>query len=146
MMLESSRHSPKGDASMGKSRTDKYGNTREQSLIQENRTLKRMISSLRKQLARLDVDRINIAKEVIQECYKEGKEEEGKEILENLKKIWTCHKCQEGHMEIFIFNRGPDTIYYRICSNAPNCLHRTKAKIYTANVKGIMRKDKNEKI
>lgn len=129
---------------MGKARTDRYGYTREQALIQENRTLKRQVSSLRKQIARIDLDRYDAVKEMIQENYKEGKEEEGREILENLKKSWGCRECEDGYLEIFVFNRGKDTIYYRICSNAPACMNRTKAKIYTPTVKGIMRKEKDE--
>ena len=143
-MFESSRYSSVGGFHMGKARTDRNGYTREQALVQENRLLKRQVSALRKQLARLDLDRYDVIKDMIQECYKEGKTEEGKEILESLKKTWACDKCADGYMEIFVFNRGPDTIYYRICSNTPNCSNRTKAKTYTPAVKGIMRKDKNE--
>lgn len=129
---------------MGKARTDRHGYTREQRLIQENRLLKRQVSSLRKQLARIDLDRYDTVREMIEEHYKEDKEEAGKEILENLKKSWACHKCADGYLEIFIFNKGSSTIYYRICSNAPACMHRTKAKTYTPSVKGIIRKEKDE--
>lgn len=131
---------------MGKARTDRNGYTREQRLIQENRMLKRQVSSLRKQIARIDLDRYDSVKEMIQEHYKEGKEEQGKEILENLKKSWACRECEDGYLEIFVFNRGSDTIYYRICSNAPGCINRTKAQTYTPTVKGIMRKDKNGQV
>ena len=129
---------------MGKARTDRYGNTKEQSLLRENQALKRQISSLRKQLARIDLDRYDTVKEMIQEHYQEDRAEEGKEILENLKRSWLCHKCEGGYLEIFVLNRGTDTIYYRICSNAPVCMHRTKPQIYTPGVKGIMRKTKDE--
>lgn len=129
---------------MGKARTDRRGYTREQALIQENRMLKKQVASLRKQLARLDIDRLSIAREVIEEHYREEKTDEKREILDNLKRIWACRKCEDGHLEIFIFNRGLNTFYYRICSNSPICLNRTKSKQYTPNVKGIIRKDKNE--
>lgn len=129
---------------MGKARTDRNGYTREQRLIQENRMLKRQISSLRKQIARIDLDRYDSVKEMIQEHYKEGREEEGKEILENLRKSWTCHKCDEGYLEIFTYNVGEHTFYYRICSNAPHCRNRTKPQKYAPTVKGIMRKYKDE--
>ena len=71
---------------MGKARTDRRGYTREQALIQENRMLKKQVASLRKQLARLDIDRLNIAREVIEEHYSEEKPDEKREILDNLKK------------------------------------------------------------
>jgi hypothetical protein len=130
---------------MSRARVDKHGRTKEQALIQQNRILKRQVQSLRKQLARLDTDRIDIAREVIQEHYQNERAEEGREILENLKHIWKCNSCDEGFMEIFVFNRGADTIYYRICSQSPYCMNRTKSQIYDPkSVKGIMRKDKNE--
>lgn len=124
---------------MGKARRDKYGNTLEQSLIKENQALKRQIQSLRKTIARLDLDRYPIIKELIQENYKEDRAEEGKEILENLKKSWACKEC-DGYLEICIWNRGKDTIYYRVCSNSPRCGNRTKTQIYSKSVKGIMRR------
>jgi hypothetical protein len=129
---------------MGKARTDKYGQTREQALIKENRVLKRQVQSLRKTLARIDLDRYDTVKEMIEQHYTDGREKQGKEILENLKKSWRCYKCDDGYLEIFVFNRGQDTIYYRICSNAPACMNRTKPQTYTPSVKGIMRKDQDE--
>lgn len=131
---------------MGKARTDRHGYTREQRLIQENRVLKRQISSLRKQIARIDLDRYDSVKEMIQEHYTEDKEEQGREILENLKKSWACRECADGYLEIFVFNKGKSTIYYRICSNAPACMNRTKSQEYTPTVKGIMRKGKDEQV
>lgn len=129
---------------MGKARINKYGNTKEQELIHENQQLKRTISSLRKRLARIDLDRYDTIKEMIQEHYKEEKADQGKEILENLKKTWACKKCEEGYLEIFLYNRGDSTYYYRICSNAPDCLNRTKSQPYIeTNVKGIIRNNGN---
>ena len=129
---------------MSKNRTDRYGNTKEQRLKNENDKLKRQISSLRKQIARLDLDRYDTIKDLINEHYKEDRAEQGKEILENLKKSWTCRECETGYLEIFVYNRGGETWYYRICSNAPNCLNRTKPKLYTLQVKGIIRKGSEE--
>lgn len=126
---------------MGKARTDKHGYTREQRLFHENQKLKRQVSSLRKQLARIDLDRYDTIKDMIEEHYQEDRAEEGKIILEILKKQWACNDCQEGTMEIYVYNRAGGTFYYRICSNAPDCTNRTLAKPYIASdVKGIMRK------
>lgn len=127
---------------MSKPRTDRYGNTKEQGLKRENDKLKRQISSLRKQIARLDLDRYETIKDLIQEHYKEDNAEKGQEILENLKKTWTCHECDTGYLEIFVYNRGSETWYYRICSNAPFCVNRTKSQLYTLQVNGIIYKDK----
>jgi hypothetical protein len=124
---------------MGKARTDKHGYTREQRLHEENQQLKRQISSLRKQIARLDLDRFDVVKELIEEHYQEDKALEGKAILDKLKKSWACRECADGHLEIFVHNRGGEPWYYRVCSNAPECGNRTKSQPYTPQVKGILR-------
>jgi hypothetical protein len=127
---------------MGKARTDRHGRTREQRLQQENQALKKQVSALRKTIARLDLDRYSTVKDLIDEHYQQDKAEEGRQILENLKKNWGCHSCADGFLEIFIFERAGETHYYRICSNAPFCLNRTKSQVYTPQVSGIIRKDK----
>jgi len=144
-MDESLPYTYYGDTRMGKARTDKNGNTREQRLFYENQKLKRTISSLRKQLARIDLDRYDSVKEIIEQYYQEDRAEEGKAVLETLKKQWSCKECEDGTMEIYVFNRAGGTFYYRICSSAPICTNRTLAKPYLAsNVKGIMRKINEE--
>lgn len=125
---------------MGKARTDRTGHTREQKLIYENQQLKKQISKLRKQFARVDLDRYEMVKEMIQEHYQDDRAEQGEQILESLKKTWTCKTCGDGHLEIFIYNRAGETHYYRVCSNAPDCSNRTKSQPYMASVKGIIRK------
>ena len=127
---------------MGKARIDKHGRTREQKLLQENQALKRQISSLRKVISRFDLDRYETIKDLISEHCQEDKAEEGKQILENLKKIWACKNCLDGYLEIFIYTRGGETHYYRICSNSPGCMNRTKSQPYTPQIPGIIRKDK----
>lgn len=124
---------------MGRARTDKHGYTKEQRLHEENQKLKRQISSLRKQIARLDLDRFDVIKDIIEEHYQEDRADEGKAILDNLKKSWECHVCDNGFLQIFVYNRGGETWYYRICSNAPTCLNRTKSQPYSQKVKGILR-------
>jgi hypothetical protein len=128
---------------MGKARTDKYGNTKEQRLVRENEKLKRQIGGLRKQIARLDLDRYDIVREMLEEHRQEDRAEQGKHVLESLKKTWACHKCEDGVMEIFIYTRTQEMYYYRICDNAPACMNRTKAQPYSQTVKGIIRKDRH---
>lgn len=122
---------------MGKSRRGSKEFSREQKLIHENKRLKREVSQLRKQLARIDLDRYDTVKGIIEQHYAQEREEEGKEILENLKKEWACRQCEDGHLEIFLYTKVDTTWYYRICSNAPRCKNRTKAQRYTPDVKGI---------
>lgn len=121
---------------MGKSRRGNREFSKEQKLLHENKKLKRELSQLRKQIARLDLDRYDTVKEIIQQHYAQEREEEGKEILDNLKKEWACHQC-DGHLEIFLYTKINTTWYYRVCSNAPSCKNRTKSQRYTPDVKGI---------
>lgn len=121
---------------MGRARTDRHGFTREQKLLQENQKLKRQISALRKQLARVDLDRYDVVKDIIEQHYQEEKAEKGKEILENLKQIWKCKECEEGYLEIKVYSKMGEPWYYRACNL---CSHRTKTKKYDSKtVKGIV--------
>ena len=112
--------------------------TREQKLINENRTLKRQVASLRKELARVDLDRYSNLKETIEKHYQEDRAQEGKDILERLKQEWRCHKSNcSGYLEITLFNKINEVYYYRRCTE---CLNRTKSQKYTPEVKGIVKK------
>ena len=124
---------------MGKSKRSDREFSREKKLIHENRILKRQIASLRKQLARLDLDRYSNLKETIEQHYQEDREQEGKGILERLKQEWRCKQpgC-EGYLEIFLFNKINCTYYYRKCNCCPN---RTPSQKYDPDqVKGILKK------
>ena len=122
---------------MGKS---KYGDkefTKEQRLTQENQKLKREIGRLRKILARVDLDRYDQVREIIEEHYAEERAEEGQQILSNLKQKWKCFECEEGFLEITLFNKINDTWYFRRCNC---CGHRTKSQKYDSNrVSGILK-------
>jgi hypothetical protein len=124
---------------VGKSRRGNREFTREQKLVHENKRLKKELAQLRKQLARIDLDRYDTVREMIQEHYQEEKAQQGLEILENLKKTWACKECADGHLEIFLYNKVGTTWYYRICSNAPKCKNRTLAQKYSPEVKGIIK-------
>jgi hypothetical protein len=124
---------------VGKSRRGDKEFTREQKLVHENKRLKKELAQLRKQLARIDLDRYDTVREMIEEHYQEDKAQQGQEILENLKKTWACKECSDGHLEIFLYNKVGTTWYYRICSNAPKCKNRTLAQKYSPEVKGIIK-------
>lgn len=131
---------------MGKSKRGDREFSKEQKLIHENRILKRHVASLRKELARVDLDRYEKLKETIEEHYQEDRAQEGLDILEKVKSEWKCHEngC-DGFLEIFTYNKVGDTWYYRICSAAPACKNRTKAQKYTLDVRGIKRKSNENK-
>lgn len=126
---------------MGKSRKDRYGNTREQKLINENSRLKRLISQLRKQLARVDLDRSADVREIVNKYYEledaELHAQKEREGLEQLEREWQCNSCNNGHLEIVLINKIDELNYYRKCIN---CTHRTKLQKYSKNVKGILKK------
>jgi len=120
---------------MGKARTDRNGNTREQRLSYENQQLKKQVSKLRKQLARIDLDRYEMVKDMIQEHYQDDRAAQGQEILDDLKKHWKCKVCNEGYLEIILYSKTGSTWYFRRCNS---CDHRTKSQEYSENVKGIV--------
>jgi len=129
---------------VGKTRTDRRGNTREQQLSYENQRLKKTVASLRKQLARLDLDRYTQVREMIEEHYQEDQVQEGQDILDKIKQEWACkiEGCG-GILEIFTYNKIDHTWYYRVCNRAPSCKNRTKSQQYDPKaVKGILKDSK----
>lgn len=104
----------------------------------ENDKLKRQVSSLRKQLARIDLDRFVHVRNMLEEHLEENESNDDRSLLESLKKEWACRECDTGHLEITIFNKVQEMYYYRKCNN---CDHRTKSQKYDkSKVKGILRK------
>lgn len=124
---------------MGKSRNTR-GNkeySREQRLIHENRELKRALAKLRKQLERIDLDRYQEIKEIVDRSYAAENEAASAQVLADLRKIWSCHECGKGVMEICLYSRLNETWYYRHCNC---CSHRTKSQKYDPeSVNGIIR-------
>jgi hypothetical protein len=108
-----------------------------QKIKKENDKLKRQIASLRKELARVDLDRYTNLKQTIEQHYQEDSRQEGLDILEKVKKEWACKEpgCS-GYLEIFLFNKINATHYYRKCNC---CSNRTKSQKYTPEVKGIVK-------
>lgn len=131
---------------MGKARYSGKELTALQELKYENQRLKRENDQLRKALARIDLDKYSQVKKTVEKHCQQDKAQEGKELLERIKGEWKCHESGcDGFLEIFTYNKVGNTWYYRICSAAPFCKNRTKAQKYSTTVKGIMRKDKENK-
>lgn len=127
---------------MGKTRRGSKEVSREQRLVHENKQLKRENGQLRKELARLDLDRYDTVRELIEEHNVQNPEQSGDEWLESLKKTWACKECEDGYLQIFLFNKVGTLHYYRICSNSPVCKNRTKSQKYdSSQVKGIIKKE-----
>lgn len=127
---------------MGKNRRGDKERSREQELKFENHKLRRQVSSLRKQLARLDLDRYSQVRDIVEEHYaNEEVEQNTQHMLESLKNTWKCRECHSGHLEINIYTKMGDPWYFRQCNN---CSHRTKSQIYTPSVKGIVKPPKEK--
>ena len=106
-----------------------------QRLKYENKKLKKQISQLRKQLAKIDVDRYQNLKELVEAQQKEDKELEEKIKREKLKEKWKCYECKEGYLRLMIFHRPDGDFYYRRCTR---CGHKTKLQRYNKDVDGIL--------
>lgn len=133
---------------MGKTRRGDKERSREQELKHENQRLRREISSLRKQLARIDLDRYSHIKDMVEEHLAQEEKMSTQEMLKSMKEEWKCRECNSGYLEIFLYNKIGETWYFRRC-NSPDCEHRTKSQPYTPSVKGIMKEpvipDKNNR-
>lgn len=115
--------------------------SRMQEALHENKKLKREIASLRKQLARIDLDRHGYVKDILEEHYGEEQSEKTTEkMLQSLKDQWKCHKCPEGHLEIMLYDKLEETWYFRKCNKCPN---RTVSQKYSPDtVQGIIKQSK----
>lgn len=122
---------------MGKSKDRRSGDrSREQELLHENKKLKREISSLKKQLGRLDLDRYATARTIIEDHYQEKHVDQGQKILRDLRETWKCFECPLGYLEIILFSKRNETFYVRKCDC---CENRTKSQKYSPQVQGIVK-------
>ncbi len=105
-----------------------------QKIKHENEKLKRTVSSLRKQIARIDISRMENLQEIV---HKYTQDVEASEILaKDTKKEqrWKCHDCEDGIMRLKVFERQNGIVYYRKCDK---CDNRTKLQKWNKNVEGI---------
>jgi predicted RNase H-like nuclease (RuvC/YqgF family) len=126
---------------VGKTKRSDKEFTKEQRLSKENRELKRELSHLRKQIARLDGDRFETLRQMVADQEESMRfqniSEDANPTVESLKREWKCRECEEGFLEIVLYSKMGQTHYYRTCSE---CDHRTKGKRYGESVKGIIKK------
>lgn len=99
----------------------------------ENKQLKKEISQLRKQLQRIDVDRWQNVKDLLDsQDRKEQEQALKKQEAEDLKQ-WECFDCRTGTLRITMIERRDGAWYFRKCDR---CEKRTSLKKYTPDVKG----------
>jgi hypothetical protein len=126
---------------LGKLRRSDKEFTKEQRLSKENKQLKRELTALRKQVARMDLDQYSTVRDVIDDHDMENKAELTEDFLESLKQQWKCHECPSGFLEIVIFSKLGNPWYFRSCNS---CSKRTKSQRYdSTQVKGIVKNGKN---
>ena len=105
-----------------------------QKLQRENEKLKRTIQSLRKQMARIDIDQYQNLKEIIESQDSYNTEESKKDELKKLKEKWQCHDCARDYLKLIIIPRLDGMFYVRRCGN---CGKKTKIKKWNDTVEGI---------
>lgn len=105
-----------------------------QRLKRENDRLKKQVSSLRKQIARIDISRM----ENLQEILHKHDELEAEEVFLNERKEqekrWRCYECQDGVLRLKVLERQDGIVYFRKCDK---CSNRTKLKRWNKDVEGI---------
>jgi Zn finger protein HypA/HybF involved in hydrogenase expression len=115
----------------------KYNNKEQDELQKykrENDKLKRQVSSLRKQLAKIDIGRYENLQDMMQKFdAQEVKENQENDIREQEKK-WKCHNCSDGVLRLKVFERQDGIMYFRKCDN---CDNRTELKKWNKNVEGV---------
>lgn len=104
----------------------KYSNSEQdrlQKLQQENTKLKQQISQLRKQISRLDLDRFQNLKEVLDAQDRRDAEDAAKKRNEVDDKQWTCWTCRVGVLRLHVLEKPGGALYNRVCDE---CGHKTK--------------------
>lgn len=105
-------------------------NDRLQRLSNENKKLKQQIAQLRKQISRIDVDRFQNLKDLLDS---QDREEQQEAAREHEAKLWECWDCKKDLLKLVVMERRDGVFYFRRCS----CGRRTKTQKYTDKVKGI---------
>lgn len=98
-----------------------------QILKHENKKLKKQVSTLRKQLSKLDIDRYENIKDIVARHHQEDVNDKLLEEKKKLKKKYKCFDCEEGVLELKSFSRMDGLFYFRKCTD---CNNRTKMKPY----------------
>jgi hypothetical protein len=98
-----------------------------QVLKYENKKLKKQVSTLRKQLSKLDIDRYENIKDIVARHHQEDLNERLLEEKKKLQKKYKCFDCEDGVLQLHHFSRQDGLFYYRKCTE---CDNRTKMKPY----------------
>lgn len=106
-----------------------------QKLKLENQKLRKQIGKLRKELSKIDIDRYQYLKDLIESQDKQDKEFDRNIELDKLKEKWQCHDCGKDYLRLIMVPRRDGTFYFRRCLT---CGNKTRLKKYNENVEGIV--------
>ena len=98
----------------------------------ENIKLKRQVSSLRRQLSRVDLEGYAHIKDTLEALEAEDNEDEVRESLEQHQKTWECFDCGVGVLKLTMVSKMGEPFYFRKCDH---CSKRTKLKPFQEGVK-----------
>jgi hypothetical protein len=84
-------------------------------------------------MARIDVDRFQNLKELLDSQDRQEQEEVSRE---REVKMWSCWECKQGILKLIIMERRDGVFYLRKCDNKL-CHKQTKPQKYHDDVKGI---------
>jgi hypothetical protein len=97
-------------------------------LKHENSKLKRELGKLRKQIARLDLDRFQSFKEALDRIDEIEMEQEARKREKQISiEKWKCWSCNQGTLRLKVWDRLDGPHYQRVCDG---CNRRTKMKKY----------------
>jgi len=105
-----------------------------QRLKHDNKILKKRITSLRKQIARIDLDRYHNIRDLLSKYKAEDKEKLLEKEEEKIRNKWKCHSCTTDYLRLIIITRRDGMYYYRKCGN---CDNRTKLQKYHEKIEGV---------
>ena len=105
-----------------------------QRIKRENDKLKKQVSSLRKQLVKIDINRYENLQDLIHKFDKQEVEESLEKNKQDEEKRWKCFECEEGTLRLKVIERPNGIVYLRKCDN---CVNKTKLKKWNKEVNGI---------
>jgi predicted RNase H-like nuclease (RuvC/YqgF family) len=104
-----------------------------QRLKAENKALKRQLSKVRKQIARMEIERVE-RENLLEEEERRVREVSKEKLTKELEEKWKCKSCEVDVMRLKIYSRLDGIFYFRKCDT---CGNRTKSKEYHDEVEGI---------
>jgi DNA-directed RNA polymerase subunit RPC12/RpoP len=100
----------------------------------QNQALRRQIQTLRKELNKIDIDRYQYLKDLVQSQAKKDEQVETTITLNKLKDKWECFTCGKDFLRLVIIPKADKLYYMRRC---PTCLYKTRLKPYTDSIEGL---------